>query len=281
MRLIDVHVHYTGDLAALDACVERWQGAGITQAVLFGINAPDGAFASLEAISAAWKRHPDFVVPFAYLNPGHHDCLAELDRAIAMGFKGAKLIFPSAPYDADEFFPIYERAAKAGMVLLFHTGIVAFESHGQRIGPQSAWRVSSNYMRPVHLDRIGRSFPEMKIIGAHLGTAAWYAEACHVMRWVPNIYFDLVIGQFHYVKRGVPEGAEARAIKPQIQELYDTGALDLKKILFGTDGFFGRDEARPDWSVRTVNFELEALGATQEEKEAVGWRTAVGILGVA
>lgn len=45
-------------------------------------------------------------------------------------------------------------------------------------------------MRPIYLDTIARAFPDLKIIGAHLGNP-WYQEAAEVARWNPNVFFDL------------------------------------------------------------------------------------------
>jgi len=192
--------------------------------------------------------------------------------AAARGFRGIKFIYPAKPYDVDEYFPVYEEIEKTGMVCLFHTGIVIGMSgkgglHG--IGFQRPWRVSSNYMRPGHLDRIARCFPAMTIIGAHCGGGAWYEEAAHVMRWNPNVYFDMVIGQFHYVRKDAKPDEEARAIKPRIKELFDTGQLSLDRILFGTDGVVGNPKASTGWFMRTLQFELDGLGATPAERESV------------
>ena len=287
MRILDVHVHYNGNAPELDRCVRLWRDAGVERVVLFGINRDEeGGYTSLAEVAAAARKHPDFIVPFAYLNPGRHNCVREIEQAIDRGFRGAKLIFPARPYDDDEYFPIYERAAGAGMVCLFHTGVVA----GNGSEYQRRWRVSSGYMRPIHLDRIARTFPEMSLIGAHIGAGAWYEEACAVMRWNPNVYFDLSIGQLHYRRRDTPEGEDGRAINPRMQALYDTGALNLKKILFGSDAFFGRppddvltglvaEETSPAYALSTLEFELDAIGATDEEKNAVRWNTAAGILG--
>jgi predicted TIM-barrel fold metal-dependent hydrolase len=284
MRMLDFHVHYNGDLAEANKFVDAWKAGGVEKACVFGYNANDGSHPSIRDLVALRDRFPDFVIPFGYVNQGHEDGVAAVREAAAAGFKGMKFIYPAKPYDDDEYLPIYEAAAKAGMVCLFHTGIVIGTSgKGSDFGTndfQRGWRVSSNYMRPANIDRIARIFPDMPIIGAHFGGAAWYEEAAHVMKWNANVYFDLCIGQFHYVRKGVPEGQEARAIKPRIQEIRDVGGLNLKKILFGTDGLVGKPDPNPRWSLRTVQFELDGLGATEEEKEAVYWGTAAGLLGL-
>lgn len=281
MRMLDVHVHYDGKLDDADRFVDAWRGGGIEKAVVFGMTQADCSNASVEEIATLVEKHPDFFIPFGYVAPGHHDGVAEVRKAAAAGFRGMKFIFPAKPYDDDEYLPIYEAAAEAGMVCLFHTGIVIGTARADHdCTYQRKWRVSSSYMRPARLDRIARCFPEMNIIGAHIGGSAWYEEATAMMRWNGNITFDLSIGQLHYRRKDAAEGEDARAIKPRMQELYDTGQLDLTKILFGTDGVVGTGRSNPKWALDTVQFELDAIGATDAEKEAVCHDTAAGILGV-
>ncbi|MFB3893670.1 MAG: amidohydrolase family protein [Phycisphaerae bacterium] len=282
MRILDVHVHFNGNIDRAEEFVSAWKAGGIEKAVVFGLTKGDGWHPSVAQVAKLAKKFPDFVIPFGYITPGHGGGLREARKAISHGFRGLKFIFASKPYDDDEFFPIYEAAAKAGMVCLFHTGIVisgAVPSEYQG-DYQRAWRISSDYMRPACLDRIARSFPEMTIIGAHLGTGAWHEEAAKMMIWNPNVYFDLSIGQMHYVRKNVPPGEDGRAIRPRFKEMYDTGQLDLKKVLFGTDGVLGKESPTPAWALRTLQFELDAIGASDHEKEAVRWSTAARLLGI-
>lgn len=284
MRILDVHVHYNGNADEAERFVNAWREGGIEKAVVFATNANDGSHPSVKDVAALAARFPDFFIPFAYVNPGHEDGVAVVREAASRGFKGMKFIYPAKPYDDDDYFPIYESAAEAGMTCLFHTGIVIGTAgkggvHG--VDFQRDWRVSSNYMRPACLDRIARVFPDMTIIGAHVGAGAWYEEATAVTRWNGNVYFDMAIGQFHYVRRDAPPGEDPRAIKPRIRELYDVGQLDLDRILFGTDGVVGNPKADPAWALRALHFELDGLGATEEEKEAVRWGTAARLLGIA
>ena len=281
MRILDVHVHYNGEAADADRFVAAWRDAGIEKAVVFAMTDADCSHASLEQVGALSERFGDFFIPFGYLTPGHHDCLGEVREAVSRGFRGLKFIFPAKPYDDDEYLPIYEEAAKAGMVCLFHTGLVIGTARADhRCDYQRKWRVSSNYMRPACLDRIARVFPEMTIIGAHIGGVAWYEEAAGVMMWNGNVYFDMSIGQFHYTRKNPPPGEDPRMIRPRLKELYDSGQLKLDKILFGTDAMVGTGRATPDWALKTLRFELDGLGATEQEKEAVRWGTAARILGV-
>ena len=283
MRILDFHLHYNGNIGEAERFVERWRAGGVEKAVVFGMNRNDGSHTTVEETAALAARFPDFFIPFAYLNVGYEDCVGGVREAKASGFKGLKFIYAAKPYDDDEYFPIYEAAAKAKMICLFHTGIVVGSAgqgglHG--VDFQGKWRISSNYMRPMHLDRIARAFPDMPIVGAHVGAESWYEEATSMLEWQKNIYFDMSIGQFHYVRKSAREGEEKRVIKSRIRELYDAGQLNLHRILFGSDGMVGNPAASPDWPLSTLKFELDGLGATDEEKEAVRWSTAARLLGI-
>jgi predicted TIM-barrel fold metal-dependent hydrolase len=132
----------------------------------------------------------------------------------------------------------------------------------------------------MRLDRICRAFPEMPIVGAHVGAESWYEEATSMLEWLKNIYFDMSIAQFHYVRKNAPAGQEPRAIKSRIQELYDSGQLNLNRILFGSDSCVGVPAPSPSWPLSTLRFEMDGLGATDEEKESVRWTAAARILGI-
>ncbi len=284
MPILDFHLHYNGNIDEAERFANRWRAGGVEKVIVFGLNHNDGSHTTIEETAALVARVPEFYLPFVYLNVGYEDCLTQIREGAARGFRGAKFIYAAKPYDDDEYFPIYEAAAKANMIGLFHTGIIigdvgAGGQHG--VAFQGKWRISSRNMHPMCLDRIARAFPEMPIGGAHLGTKAWYEEACSILPWQTNVYFDLSIGQLHYRKKNTPPGEDGRVIKTRIQELYDSGALLLDRILFGSDATCGDPQASPRWAVETVRFELDGLGATEEEKEAVRWGTAARLLGLA
>jgi predicted TIM-barrel fold metal-dependent hydrolase len=283
MRILDFHLHFDGNVKDAERFAAIWRKAGVEKAVVFGMNYNDGSHTSARDTAALAARVPDFFIPFAYLNVGYEDCVAGVREAQALGFKGVKFIYAAKPYDDDEYFPIYEAAAKANMVCLFHTGIVVGSVgkgglHG--VDFQGKWRISSDYMRPMRLDRIARAFPDMPIVGAHVGSETWYEEATSMLAWQSNVYFDMSIQQFHYERKNTPKGQEGRVIKSRIRELYDSGQLDLNRILFGSDSVVGNPKADPTWALNTLKFEMEGLGATREETEAVSWGTAARLLGV-
>ncbi len=283
MKNLDFHLHYNGKVDDAERFADKWRAGGVEKGVVFGLNHEGGAHTTVGKVAALVERVPDFYIPFAYLCPGHEDCIAGVKDAVAHGFKGVKFIYSARPYDDDEYFPIYEAAAKAGMISLFHTGVVvgnvgAGGLHG--VDFQGKWRISARYMRPLTLDRIARAFPGMPVVGAHVGSPSSYEEATSMLPWQSNVYFDMSIGQFHYSKKNAPEGVESRVIKSRIRELYDCGQLKLDRIIFGSDAVVGNPEADPGWALSTLKFELDGLGATEDEKEAVRWGTAARLLGV-
>src|SRR5206468_2546510 len=108
-------------------------------------------------------------------------------------------------YDDETYFPIYDAAEEHGFTCLFHTGVIGggadfrtqdpfdpalierlreWEQRSRRSG------VSSAFMQPIYLDTIAFNFPELKIIGAHLGIGT-YDLAAHVARWRRNVFFDI------------------------------------------------------------------------------------------
>ena len=96
-----------------------------------------------------------------------------VDRFHAAGFRGlGESPGPLKNYDDRSYWPIYERAEKYRMIMLFHTGIV------NRTQPEIPSDISVDRMRPTTLDGIARRFPKLTLIGAHLGNPdyAWAAE---------------------------------------------------------------------------------------------------------
>jgi hypothetical protein len=177
-HLIDVHEHYNGE-------------PGVLQRLLDKLNAIDGLGfllttpSALTDAAAFIHQHPDRFVGFGDIKLDDPDVLQQIDRFHEAGFRGLGEITSSRKnYDDPAYWPIYDRAAKYHMMLLFHTGAVA------HLHPEEPSDVSFDRMRATRLDLIARHWPKTIVIGAHLGNPD-YAEAAEVARWDPNLYFDL------------------------------------------------------------------------------------------
>ncbi len=176
--LIDVHVHYNGDPAFLDRLVAKLD---TVDGLALLITSPK----DLESVKAFIAKHPNRIKGLGNISLDDPNVLDQVDRFHAAGFVGlGEILGPLKNYDDRSYWPIYERAEKYHMVLLFHTGIL------MRATPDIPADVSVDRMRPTTLDGIARRFPKLTIIGAHLGNPD-YAWAAEVTRWNPNLYFDL------------------------------------------------------------------------------------------
>ncbi len=177
-RLIDVHEHYNGEPGVLDQLLAKLNAA---DGLGFLLVTPKG----FPQASKFIQQHPDRLIGFGDIRLDDPDVLNQIDRFHQAGFRGLGEITSSLKnYDDRSYWPIYDRAAKYHMILLFHTGIVA------RPDPALPADISFDRMRATRLDLIARHWPKMIIIGAHLGNPD-YAEAAEIARLNPNLYFDL------------------------------------------------------------------------------------------
>jgi uncharacterized protein len=177
-KLIDCHVHHNGRPEFLEKLVTRLESV---QGMAMLITAPK----DLSAVTEFMKSHPDRLVGLGEIQLDAPDVLDMVGRFHAAGFRGlGEITKPQYPYDDRRYWPIYERAEKYRMLLLFHTGIV------NRPNPEVPEDASSDRMRISTLDLIARRFPGLTIIGAHLGNPD-YSWAGEIGRWNPNLYFDV------------------------------------------------------------------------------------------
>ena len=163
-RIINVHthIHRTQDV---DERVKLWRECGLVKVCVqsLSIEGNQRTYGNDEIVE--WSRkHPDLIVGFARPQLGWDvDVPETVERFKEQGFAGLKFISPSYAYDDERYFPLYERAEQLDMPILFHTGFLS-------IGPgQREAGVSQEKMRAVRLDTIGRAFPRLRIMAAHLG----------------------------------------------------------------------------------------------------------------
>jgi uncharacterized protein len=177
-KLIDVHVHYDGEPGVLEKLLDK-------------LNAVDG-FAFLLTTPKGFPQankfiheHPSRLIGFGDIKLDDPQVLEEIDRFHEAGFRGlGEITSTLKAYDDRAYWPIYDRADKYHMILLFHTGIV------NRMYPEQPADISFDRSRVTRLDLIARHWPKLTIIGAHLGNPD-YAEAGEIGRWNPNLYFDV------------------------------------------------------------------------------------------
>lgn len=177
-KVIDAHVHHNGDPAFLEKLTAKLESV---DGLALLITAPK----DLASVTSFISKHPSRLICMGELQLDSPVALALVDRFHDAGCRGlGEITSPLKNYDDRDYWPIYERAEKYGMILLFHTGIV------NRPDPSIPADISVDRMRPTTLDLIARRFPKVTIIGAHLGNPD-YSWAAEMARWHPNLFFDV------------------------------------------------------------------------------------------
>ncbi|MXZ46580.1 MAG: amidohydrolase family protein [Chloroflexi bacterium] len=284
----DVHCHFPRNwedpdnndhTEAIDRRADRLRAAGVVRASVlsggsreFGPN-HDDALAYL-------RRHEDLMVPVAHLLVDDTP-RGEVTRLHGLGYRGLKIIGSRLPYDDYRYFHMYAEAEDLRMPVLFHCGVIGggvdYAITHPRRDPAAAeafmrWRefrsrvprdVSALRMRPFHLDTIANNFPDLPIIGAHMGGTGNYDEAASVARWRHNVVFDLSGGdtiERHSYERGLI-GNE----------------IGVEKLVWGSD--CGDDEISDHvGSLRDIMAKLEL---TEEEADRIWYRNAAEMFGEA
>ncbi|MBI4976648.1 MAG: amidohydrolase family protein [Spirochaetes bacterium] len=227
--VIDAHAHLQSGCTDLDDIVESGLIESIWVMDLSDAHITYAPFASEAEVLTAAKRYPGFVVPFGYLdlNNGSPD---SIDALRDKGFIGLKPYKPAKPYDHHDHFPLYERAAALGMPILFHTGIVSYGMPGEQ---NASLGHGCGTMRPSMLASIAEAFPELTIIGGHLGYP-WLDETEMNLYYYKNIYHDL---------SGYRKDIEW-FIRILDRKCHDgTKRYFNDKILFATDAMYGTPES--------------------------------------
>ena len=238
-----------------------------------------------DLVEAAHARYPKLIVPFAMLDIDQTTPAMVADYA-DRGFRGLKIINPRRNYDDPLYFPVYAEAERRGLVCLFHTGISGgmidylqfppanleaaaelsrnMEGHRRYPSESEAEGSDSWYgagrMQPIFLDGISVAFPELRIIGAHLGYGL-YDSAAAVARWRRNVYFDISGGTV--VRRHL---LQRRMLREEVSTL---------KLTWGSDC----DMAHMSRELTAWMQEFAAFGLSAEEQDQIFWKTAAYIFG--
>ncbi|MBN1315153.1 MAG: amidohydrolase [Anaerolineales bacterium] len=137
---------------------------------------------SNECVAHFVSEHGDKFIPFYNVDPREPSSVAEIGRLIKeMGGKGVKLgpLYQDFKPDEEQYFPLYERIQELGVPILWHQST----SCDQRFG-------RLEWARPILLDKIARTFPDLKMIIAHFGFP-WIGEVVALVGKHPNVYTDI------------------------------------------------------------------------------------------
>src|SRR6266540_2539075 len=181
--VIDSHQHYQDKPDYFDRLVKTYRPRNAMACVLTLMK-------DWPATKKAAAAYPDVVIPYGQILVDDPKAMAEIEAFAAGGAKGIKMHTPRRNWDDESYFPLYSKIQDLGLVALFHTGIVCTIVEGNCGASDEPQKSSMARMRPSFLHTIARSFPRLRIQGAHLGNP-WYDEAAEAARWQRNLYFDL------------------------------------------------------------------------------------------
>ena len=280
----DVHCHFPRNWdnpddanheQAIDARADALRAAGVTRASLlcggrFGL--------SYEEALVYARRHEDLFVPSAVIDPDDVNG-QEVRRLADLGYRGLKIIGTRRPYDDYKYFSAYSAAEERGMPILFHLGVIGggvdYQITHPRRDPEAAATmvrmrenrmrgprdVGATRMRPFHLDTIANNFPELRIIGAHMGGTGNYDEAASVVRWRHHVLLDMSGGDT--IERHI---IERRLIKREI---------GVEKLTWGSDC---RDDEIQS-HVDHLEAIFEHFELTEDEANRIRYATAAELFG--
>jgi predicted TIM-barrel fold metal-dependent hydrolase len=203
----------------LEQQLEQMDSAGIEQALLFAPKAgrkglPGSFHLPYEIVARAVEKHPRRFRALAGIDPfeGMNGVRALEDAVKSMGFVGAHL-YPhwfDLPPDHARYYPFYAKCCELGVPVQMQVGqsmVYAKEAPMRSVG------------RPILLDGIACDFPELKLVGIHVGIP-WTDEMI-AMAWKhENVYI----------------GSDAHSPKYWPQSFVNyINTYGQDKVMFGTD----------------------------------------------
>ena len=272
MMKIDFHCHCdVSDPEKIKAFVRAYEERDVIACMVGGRFYGGHDMVPNEEVIEICARYPGRLYPLAKIDLwSQAPDPAELHYFAEKGVKGFKFIYPYYEYDHDLYMPIYEEAEKIGLPVLFHTG---------RYRPSQADRIHKRpvlrNMDPITLDRIARSFQDLHIVMAHLGTGLWRIQAAELVKTHANLYADLA-GSGSWMTLSAEEIAELLGAPRFVQ---DKGDHYFDKLVFGSDSY--TSNPRP-FTEGIVHYEmkLRKIGVSDATEKLVMGETAASWIGL-
>lgn len=227
----------------LERFVEILDEAGIDKAFLIAVKAgaeglPTTNRLPYETVVKAIERYPDRFYGLAGVDPTEGmKGVRELQTLVNdYGFIGAHLYphwFEMAP-DHAKYYPFYTKCCELDVPIQMQVG------HCLRYSDE---RPLKSVGRPITLDTVACDFPELKLVGIHIGWP-WTEEMIAVAWKHPNVYI----------------GSDAYAPKYWSKEfVHFVNSWGQDKVIFGTDF--------PVIPHKRARDEIETLGLRPEAKK--------------
>jgi predicted TIM-barrel fold metal-dependent hydrolase len=177
-------------------------------------------------ISDEVSKSEGFFTGLGTLHPDSDNQLEDIEYILELGLKGVKLHpdIQGFKLDGEKLFKIYQICQEKNLTMLIHTGDYRYDN--------------SN---PDRVENVLKEFPDLTVIGAHLGGWSVWEEASKKLCKYDNFFVDCS-SSFGFAKEII--------IKEAIK------AYGFNKVLFGTD--------YPMWGAEDELKNLFSLGFSKE-----------------
>ena len=199
--------------------INKMDQAGIERSLLIAVRAGDirvkeSFEVPYESVHKVCVEHPDRFSGLAGIDPFRGmEGLKDLEYAVdEMGFVGAHL-YPhwcELPPNHKKYYPYYAKCCELGIPIMMQVGHNLVYSRKRRL---------PSVGRPIYLDEVAIDFPELKLIGIHIGIP-WTDEMISMCWKHENVY--------------TAGDAYAPKYWPDAYVHY-ANSYGQKKVLFGTD----------------------------------------------
>jgi len=229
----------------MDQYLEKMDLAGVERSLLIAVRAgdirvPESFEIPYSRVHEICQEHPDRFSGLAGIDPFRGMAgLKELEEAVNnMGFVGAHL-YPhwcELPPDHAKYYPYYAKCCELDIPIMMQVGHNLVYSRKRRL---------PSVGKPIYLDQVAIDFPELKLIGIHIGIP-WTEEMISMCWKHENVF---TAGDA-YAPKYWPESF-----------VHYANSYGKNKVMFGTD-----------WPVidpvRAVK-EIEDLGFRKEAKQLI------------
>jgi len=222
--------------------------SGLDRAVLLPIDATTTRGCTIysnQQIAELCQKDPRFI-GFCSVDPHNPDAPVVLEQAVKeLKLRGLKLSPPTQeffPNDRRLVYPLYEKAEKLGIPVVFHAGM--------------SWepRARLKYAHPLLLEDVAADFPDLRIVIAHFGWP-WVLDTIALALKYHNIYIDTACLYFgnpkHFLSFVMKEQIPLSVIEKSLRE----------KIVFGSN--------YPRVEIKNMVYAISQLGLSSECLELI------------
>ncbi len=264
MEIINCHCHVypdkicqkatkgTGDFysipmkydGSVSKCIEEGAKVGVTHSIINSVATTPKQVSSINRfIAQEVELHPDIFTGLGTLHPQSDDLKRDIKELVDLGLKGVKLhpeIQGFSLWD-ERCHEIYKLCLEYNLPILLHTGDNRYD-----------------FSNPDILSKVLKAYPDLTIIGAHLGGYTVWEDAVKVL---PKRYDNFYIDCSSSLMFLTPERAT--------EIIREYGA---DHVLWGTD--------YPMWGYEEEMERFSLLGLTDGEREQIFCKNAQKLFGI-